>query len=114
MVHRIALLIAGVAAVSVLVIGIVAAGNGPSKVTTADAATAAPQTAAAPAVKTQTDTVYVRPAPPPQVIHVTKQDMPAATAPAPKTVVVTRTAHSGEHERGDGGHGGGHQPGGDD
>ena len=108
MVHRIALMIGAVAAVAVLAVGVVLAQSGPSKTTTAsiDKGAGAAQVAAAPQ-KTVTDKVYVLPTPQPKVIHVTKQDKPAAPPPAPKTIVITRTPHNGgenDGEHGDGGH----------
>ena len=78
MVKRIALAIGSIAAAGVLALGIAAAGFGPAASvdagqsdTTIVGAAAADSLVAEPVV--QTETVYVRPAAAPKVIHVTKQ-----------------------------------------
>lgn len=113
MIHRIALLIGAVAAVAVLGFGMVSAGTNP-KQTAPAVAQADPGTQVATTTKTVTDLVYVRPAPPREVIHVTKHDKPAKVSP-PKTVVITTSRHHGDDENDDEGDGeGGHERGDDD
>ena len=68
------------------------------------ATSSAPQ----PADSTAPEIVYVRPAPSPQVIHVTQTAPPSA----PKVVRITVASAGGE--RGDGSEGGGEQDGGGD
>jgi hypothetical protein len=88
MIHRLALIIGSVAAAGILALGFAATGFGPNAApanadqsTTASVADAAgPATdlpAAKPVTRVQTTTVYVKPAPKPKVIHVTR----SASAP---------------------------------
>lgn len=87
MIARIALAIGGVAAAGVLALGLAAAGFGPAA-TNAEQSTAgapaavvaAPDLLADPAVQVQTETVYIRPAAAPKVIHVTKRVPAKATS----------------------------------
>ena len=95
MIKRISLLLASIATAGVLALGLAAAGFGPAQLVAADqtqpdpaAAAAADQVVADPSPTVQTETVYVRAAPAPKVIHVTKH------IPAHKVttkVVVQRT-----------------------
>lgn len=107
MVHRIAI-VAGIAgAAVVLVLSIAAAsfnGNGGGTGAAADTALpAAADVAPAPLEKTVTDTVYVKPVPPPKVIHVTKPASGPASTPKPLVIV----KHVGAHRSGDDGAGSG-------
>jgi hypothetical protein len=87
MIKRIAIAIGGAAAAGVLALSLAAAGFGPAQtdagpsdaVVPSDVAAAAPGLIADPAVQVQTETVYIRPAAAPKVIHVTKQ-VPAKAA----------------------------------
>jgi hypothetical protein len=102
MIKRIALVIGGIAAAGVLALGLAAAGFGPvatdaDQVGTQPLAAADPQTAD-PAVRSQTETVYVRPPAAPRVIHITKK------APAVKAAT-TRHATSATRHRDDEGEG---------
>ena len=99
MIKRIALFVGSLTAAGVLALGLAAAGFGPLATTagsgaTADQALAADQVPAEPVVQVQTETVYVKPAPAPKIIHVTKK------LPAPKPKVVTTTKHATRAARG--------------
>ncbi len=136
MIHRLAVILGSVAAAAILAIGFAATGLGPTAApanaeqldlasVTDPAVLAAPATPAAsikPITRVETTTVYVRPAPKPKVIHVTKRaPTPAATQrPKVKVVHVTKVVpskHHGDDEGDDDGHehdGGGEHDGGDD
>src|SRR5512147_1406515 len=85
MIHRLAIAIGGIAAAAVLALGFAASGFGPS-VAPVDAAQPAfaadqstvqaavvPEATPKPVTRVETKTIYVRPAPKPKVIHVTRQ-----------------------------------------
>ena len=109
MIQRIALLIASLAAAGVLAVALAAAGFAP-----VPRQTAAPVVAEAIALSTpdptpapsaspqvQIDTVYVKPAPPPKVIHVVKKvkATPAPVAATRAPIIVTSPASKGgEHD----------------
>jgi hypothetical protein len=108
MVHRIALFGGAIAAMGILVLAL-GAGTLFARTDPGTGGAAAPAPAAAPTARVQVDTVYVKPAPTQQVIHVTRQSPPSARQ-TPRVVVVNRPPkHGGD----DGGHDGGHD-GGDD
>ena len=95
MIKRIALFVGSIAAAGVLALGLAASGFGPTS-TLADttaandqalSAAAADQLPTQPVVQVQTETVYVKPAPAPQIVHVTRK------LPAAKPKVVTTTKH---------------------
>ena len=102
MVHRIALITGAAAAAGILVLALGVGGMFARSPSTADAATMA--AGAAPTAQTQVETVYVKPAPPQRVIHVTQTSPPTARQ-APRTVIVHRTSHGGGGD--DGGNDGG-------
>lgn len=87
MIKRIALAIGSIAAAGVLALGLAAAGFGPvatnadsaDALALADAGVVADALTADPGVRVQTETVYIRPAATPKVIHVTKK-VPAKAA----------------------------------
>ena len=87
MIKRIAIAVGGAAAAGVLALGLAAAGFGPATTDAgasdagaqSDVAAAAADLTADPAVQVQTETVYIRPAAAPAVIHVTKK-VPAKAA----------------------------------
>ncbi len=113
MIHRLAIIIGGIAAAVVLGIGLAATGLTPpdapvdaQQPLAAAASTDAPS--AAPVTRVETTTVYVRPAPKPKVIHVTKRAPAPAATQRPKVKVVHVTKNTaprgddeGEHEGGD-------------
>lgn len=113
MIHRLAIILGTIAAAVVLGLGLAATGLTPAaapvdaqQLQAAVASTDAPP--AAPITRVETKTVYVRPAPKPKVIHVTKRaPAPAATKrPKIKVVHVTKAAprrddDDGEREGGD-------------
>ena len=109
MVHRIALITGAAAAAGILVLALGVGGLFARSSPTADAAGSASSATSAPAAQTKVETVYVKPAPPQRVIHVTQTAHPAARQ-APRTVIVHRAGHGGDDE---GGHDGGND-GGDD
>ena len=139
-IHRLALLIGSVAAAAILAIGFAATGFGPSAapanaeqptagaaaIAAAAAAAAVPATdppAAKPVTRVKTTTVYVKPAPKPKVIHVTRRaPAPVVKRQAPvkqhvKVVHVTKNTGGGSGDEGDdngGEHDGGGGEGGDD
>jgi hypothetical protein len=84
MIKRIALTIGSIAAAGVLALGLAAAGFGPTASVEADQAASAVDTGTAdgliaePVAQVQTETIYIRPAPAPEVIHVTKR-VPSTT-----------------------------------
>jgi hypothetical protein len=108
MIKRIALAVGSVAAVGVLALGLAAAGFGPAAQVDAGqaltdqdvAAMALPAAdpAAEPVTQVQTETVYVKPAATPKVIHVTKK---VGAAQKQQTVVVRtkRASHGGDDDR---------------
>ena len=109
-VQRIALLIGGLGAAAALTVALAAAGFAPSNQPAGTPATPTAASAppglmdavvdqAAPEPITQVDTVYVKPAPSPQIIRVVK---PAPTRPPIIVHKVVPAATSG-HEGGDGG-----------
>jgi hypothetical protein len=105
MVHRIALVGGAVAATGILALAL---GQGilfaRSQQTTDPAAQSAPSPAPTP--RTQIDTVYVKPAPPQQVIHLTQTSHPTTARQTPRVVVVNHPPHGGDNDgegRGDGG-----------
>ncbi|MFN8619404.1 MAG: hypothetical protein U0869_01495 [Chloroflexota bacterium] len=102
MIKRIALAVGSIAAAGVLALGLAAAGFGPTPGAEAGqdvAAMALPSdapAAAEPVTQVETETVYIKPAPAPKVIHVTRKVEPA---PKQQTVVRHRTTrHSGEDD----------------
>ncbi len=100
MVHKMALIVGGMAVAAVLAVALAAAGFAPTTPNARASDPTADPTAAA-TTKTVTDTVYVAPVPAPKVIHVTK---PAAANPNRKAlppIVIHRTKHSGEDDGGD-------------
>jgi hypothetical protein len=102
MIHRLAISIGTIAAAAVLALGFAASGFGPAAAPAnagqptvvqqpavteqQSAATQDTEPAAKPITKVKTETIYVKPAPKPKVIHVTKRQ-PAATAKRPKAKV---------------------------
>jgi len=94
MVHKIALIAGGLAAAAVLAIALGAAGFIP-KSPAANAADPTAPVAQVPQTRTVTDTVYVKPVPKPQVIHVTKP-APAKSAGRTPTVVVRHVSRHGD------------------
>ena len=118
MIHRVAIVVSIAAAAGILVVSMAVAGFRPGA--QAPAAAAAPAVGIdvssmakpTPLVKTVTDTVYVKPVPAPQIIHVTKPAVARAPAPTlkPKVIIrhVTPKGHGGEpgDDGGDGGEGG--------
>jgi len=135
MIHRLALIIGGVAAAAILALGFSATGFGPSAAPvnaeqpTAGAAVVAAPLAAVPTdppapkriTKIETTTVYVRPAAKPKVIHVTKRAPAPVVKQAPvkrhtRVVHVTKNTGGGDDNGGDdngGGDDGGQEPGDD-
>ena len=134
MIHRLALLIGSVAAAAILALGFAATGFGPNAapadaeqptaaLAAAAAASAAPVTdlpTAKPITRIKTTTVYVRAAPKPKVIHVTRRAPAPVVRHAPvkqhvKVVHVTKHTGGGGDDEGDDGHDGGgeHEPGDD-
>jgi len=125
MIHRLALIIGGVAAAAILALGFAATGFGP-RAAPADAEQPTPGAAAGAAVvgttdqavvkpvtRVETTTVYVRPAAKPKVIHVTKR----APAPVVKQAPVkrhTRVVHVTKNTGGGDDNGGDDNGGGDD
>lgn len=104
MLHKIALVIGSLSAAAVLAIGLAAVGLGPGAADALNgpgaAAAAQPDVTAATAEsKTVVDTVYVRPAAKPKVIHVTKVDRPSPTA-APRHKATTTKRSGGEGDDG--------------
>ena len=136
MIHRLALLIGSVAAAAILALGFAATGFGPNAApadaeqptaalaaAAAAAASAAPVTdlpTAKPITRIKTTTVYVRAAPKPKVIHVTRRAPAPVVRRAPakkhvKIVHVTKNTGGGSDDGSDDGHdGGGEQEPGDD
>ncbi len=106
MVHRIALVGGVVAAGAILALAL-GAGSLFARSESLAATDMASLPTAAPTAQTQVDTVYVKPAPAPQVIHVTQTTHPNVARRTPRVVVVNRPAHGGdgENEHGDGGRG---------
>ncbi len=116
MIHRFAIILGGIAAAMVLGLGLAATGLTPAAAPVdaeqpqAAAVTATDAPSVKPITRVETTTVYVRPAPKPKVIHVTKR-APASTVtkqPKVKIVHVTKVVPSkrggddgGEHEGGD-------------
>lgn len=106
MIHRIAIIVGSTTAAVILVLGAIAGGFGPTPAADADQLDLPVSTgidAPSPSAITQeeTRTVYVRPAPPPKVIHVTRRLPSPTDRPA---------GHDGskraEHHHDDGEHGG--------
>ncbi len=107
MIQRIALLIASLAAAGVLAVALAAAGFAPVPRQTAEPlvaeaiALSTPDPTPAPTAspRVQIDTVYVKPAPPPKVVHVVKKvkakATPAPVAPTRQPVVVISSASKG-------------------
>lgn len=91
MIHRIALITGIAAAAGILVLAL---GVGNLFARSSPAADAASAASAAPTAQTQVETVYVKPAPPQKVIHVTQTTHPTARQ-APRTVIVNRPSHGG-------------------
>jgi hypothetical protein len=108
-VSRIALIVGGVAAATVLAVGVVATAFGPPDTVAAEGASAtademltAEGPLATPITRVQTETVYVRPAPTPKTIRVTRHVQARSGEHQVRTVVVRRTTSgSGGHERDD-------------
>ncbi len=127
MIHRLAIIVGSVAAAVVVAVGLVATGLGPvaapvdaeqpaaATASAATAATAESAAAATPITRDETTTVYVRPAPTPRVIHITRRASTPVVTSQPKGEVEhsTRETSSKHHDDdGGGGHhdgGGGHQ-----
>jgi len=120
MIHRLALIIGGVAAAAILALGFAATGFGP-RAAPADAEQPTPGAAAGAAVvgttdqavvkpvtRVETTTVYVRPAAKPKVIHVTKR-APAAVARQAPSSKQTKVIHVTKVSGGGGDDGGGEQ-----
>ena len=112
MVHRLAIVVGITAAAAVLIASMAFAGFRPAVTDPAAAAPAAavelpPTAQPTPIVKTVTDTVYVKPVPAPQIIHVTKPAVVHAPAPTLKPKVIVKHVPSKGHggEPGDGGEG---------
>src|SRR4051794_1504539 len=78
MVHKLALSLGALAALGVIAVAL-GAGNLTTRAAPAEEAASLPQSGAAvaPAVRTQVDTVYVKPAPKQQVVHVTRPAKPS-------------------------------------
>jgi hypothetical protein len=107
MVHRIALVGGAIAATGILVLAL---GAGSLFAHSERAAESVAQPTAAPTPATQVDTVYVKPAPPQRVIHVTQTSPPSGARQTPRVVVINKPPkHSGD----DGGNGDGGDRGGD-
>jgi len=121
MIHRLALIVGSVAAAAIMALGYLATGLGPRAATvdaqqpsaaaTGDIAAAAvsasvDQAPARPVTRVETTTVYVKPAPKPKVIHVTRQ-APAATNRRPTKTVKVHTVHRAGASGGDDGGGAG-------
>jgi hypothetical protein len=103
MVHRIALIAGGLAAAAVLAIALGVAGFIPQS-PGAQAADPTPPVAQVPATRTVTDTVYVKPVPKQQVIHVTKTAPAPSAAAKPPLVIVKHVSHHDDSndDRGEG------------
>ncbi len=136
MIHRLAVILGSISAAAILALGFAATGLGPSAapanaeqldLASVDdpavlAAPAAPAASVKPITRVETTTVYVRPAPQPKIIHVTKRaPAPSATKrPKVKVVHVTKVVpskHNGDDDHDDDGQehdGGGEHDGGDD
>jgi len=109
MIKRIALTIGSIAAAGVLALGLAAAGFGPDASVEADQAASAVGTGTAdvlmaePVAQVQTETIYVRPAPAPEVIHVTKRvaSTTRKAAPAQRSTQRASGERENDHERGE-------------
>ena len=110
MVHRIALLGGAVAAIGILAVAL-GAGNLFARSEPGADSGAQLLPSVAPSAQTQVDTVYVKPAAPQRVIHVTRTSPPSAAKQTPRVVVINRPRHGGDDEAG--GHDDGGERGGD-